>query len=120
MQDRIAFPAELIESAAQRLKQIARTLDELSGMLSAAEKSVDLDTLKKSRVLDELTRYEKRLLLAQEEAQRLSRALERAWEDFLGCEHETRRDFLRIQDAVLQADVQKKPGEAREETAPFA
>ena len=120
MEDRIVFPTELIEEAGKRLKRIARSLDDLSRMLSAAEKSVDLNTLKKSSVLDELTRYEKRLLLASEEAMRLSRALDRAWEDFLRCEQSTKRDFLQIEAAVFEALEGKNGRESGKGEHPFS
>ena len=99
MEDRIVFPAEEVEAAGKRLKRIALTLDDLSDMLRAAEKSIDLNSLKRAAVLDELTRYVRRLNQASEEAERIGKALEKAWDDFVECEETTVRKIRRIQPA---------------------
>lgn len=108
MEDRIVFPVEEIEDAGKRLKRIALALDDLSGMLRAAEKSIDLDSLKRAAVLDELNRYVKRLMRASEEAERIAKALDQAWESFVECEESTAQEFLRIQVAADQPDSNKK------------
>ena len=97
MEDRIVFPAEEVENAGKRLKRIAMTLDDLSDMLRAAEKSIDVNSLRRAKVQDELSRYVKRLIRASEEAQRLSKALDQAWENFLECEESTVRAVQQIQ-----------------------
>lgn len=109
MEDRIVFPAEEVEAAGKRLKRIALTLDDLSDMLRAAEKSIDVNSLRRANVQDELSRYVRKLVRASEEAQRLSKALEAAWENFLECEESTVRAVMRIQvdDGNIEKNMEK-------------
>lgn len=97
MEDRIVFPAEEVEAAGKRLKRIALMLDDLSDMLRAAEKSIDVNSLRRAKVQDELSRYVKKLVRASEEAQRLSKALASAWESFVECEETAVREVKQIQ-----------------------
>lgn len=109
MEDRIVFPAEEVEAAGKRLKRIALTLDDLSDMLRAAEKSIDVNSLRRAKVQDELSRYVKKLVRASEEAQRLSKALASAGESFVECEETAVREVKRIQveTGIIEKNMEK-------------